>query len=180
MEYLKEMINDTYVEYIEKISSDSMDLSITPADVSFSKDIWSIPKTGSQIVPIKVEVHNNGPVDAVDINLSIFAEDPDLDDNGLIDDFTSLLHNQSIQYIEGGNLTAFEINLTLDMSHSDNFWISVDPYNTINESDELNNIANIKVQTFYSRTIIPEFSTYGLTIILIIIILFYGHFKRRS
>jgi hypothetical protein len=156
-----------------------MDLSITSADVSFSKDIGSLPKTEIQIVPIKVKVHNNGPVDTVDIIISIFADDPDLDDNGLVDDFSSLIHNQTIQYIERGNLTTFEINLTLDMSHSDNFWISVDPYNAINESDETNNIANIKVQTFYSRYIIPEFSPYGLIISLIFIIIFYGHFKRR-
>jgi DNA-binding transcriptional ArsR family regulator len=169
-----------YVEYIEEISSDSIDLSITTADVSFTKDVRSISKTGSQVVPIEVKVHNNGPIDAMYVNLSIFANDPDLDDDGLIDDFSFLLYYQNIQHIESRNFTTIVANLTLDLSHSDNFWISVDPYNVINESNELNNIANIKLQTFYSRTIVPEFATYGLIISLILIVLFYGHFKRRS
>ncbi len=171
-------IQNIYVEYIETIFENSVDLSIKKSDVEFRKNIDTIPRENFQNIPIRIKIHNTGPYDVKNISFTIFSEEPDHNFDGLVDNFNNSILTKQIDLIEAHKVKNIEIDIVLNLSKTETFWICIDPNNDINESNEFNNIVNITLKSFFSTSKIPEFST-TIGLFLVIFILFLYCFTKK-
>lgn len=171
---------NVFVEYIEKIYENSTDLSINIADVSFNEDNDSTPLKGYREIPIEIKVHNTGSFDVSNVEISIFNENPDTNNNGIVDNSSTLITTQQINFIERGNYTTVELNVKLKLSQSRYLWVAIDPSNILNETNEHNNIINISAQSFFSRSIIPEFPPYIGVIVFILIVMICNISRKKQ
>ena len=169
-----------YIEYIEQIYEDSLDLSVVISDVEFEINSKAFQIRGLQTIPLTIKVHNTGAFDVHNVEVSIFSRDPDTNDDGIIDDFNTLIGTRNIDLIESRDLKIVEIEIELNLSKSRHFWVTVDPKNIINESNELNNLVNVNLDSDSSISIIPEFPMQLGLFIAVSIILMYGIFRKRS
>jgi DNA-binding transcriptional ArsR family regulator len=174
------LAEEVYIEYIERIFEDSFDLSVMISDIGFEVKPNALQIKGIQTIPLAIKVHNAGAFEVQDVELSVFSRDPDTDEDGIVDDFEPLMATRNIDSIESGNLKIVELEIELNLSRSKRFWISVDPNNVYNESNEFNNLVNVNLGSDSPSSIIPEFPTYMGLIVAIIVILIFGNFRKRS
>jgi len=167
---------NVYVEYIEKFYTGSFDLSIRNSDVVFKNNIESVPKKGNQIIPVQIGIHNTGSFDLHNITFSIFSHNPDSNNDGIVDNLNYSIFTKTVEFIESGKVEKIRINITLDLSTTDNFWIGLDPKNEINESNELNNIIKVNLKSFISTSKIPEFPS----IIVILLVIFLMFLSKKA
>ena len=169
-----------YVEYIEEIYNDSFDLSITISDVVFSDNYKSIRQEGNQVIPIKVKIHNTGSIDVQNIEVSIFVNNPDKNNDGYIDNLTNSIKTQNIDVIQNGEVKIIEMDLELNLSRLNYFWVAIDPSNVVNESNELNNIIKVNLNWYLKESVIPEFPIYSGIFVILSIILIHAFFKKKD
>jgi DNA-binding transcriptional ArsR family regulator len=169
-----------YVEYIEKVYDGSFDLSIKNSDVEFKKNIDSIPRKDYQIIPVKIKIHNTGSYNMQNVTFSIFDNDPDSDKDGFVDNLNYSILTKNVESIESGKVEKIEINIKLNLSTSENFWISIDPKNEFNESNELNNIIKVNLKSFISTSTIPEFPLYSVLLFVIFLIFLSWKANKRN
>lgn len=166
-----------FVDYIDIIYDNSLDLSISQADVTFGEEIDFIPPTGEQKIPVKIIVHNTGNIDVSDVDLKIYRENPDTNSDGIVDNQSPAIINSDIGDIESKNTTFVEYLFYLNLSQQKSFFIAIDPYNSVNEINETNNIVEIEIVSQHKEEIIPEFTIFSLLIITVFII-FLGSLRR--
>jgi DNA-binding transcriptional ArsR family regulator len=172
-------INGNYAEkihsdYVDNIYENSLDLSISRADVTFGDEIDSIGTSGSQKIPVKIIVHNTGSTDVSNASLRIYRNNPDLDSNGFVDDQSTAIISDDLGIIGAEGIINMEYVFYLDLNLTQNrtFYVAVDPYNRIDEINETNNIVGIKIISDHKEVPIPEFTTLSFLLSAVFIVLF--------
>ncbi len=164
---------EVFIEYIENIYGNNIDISIMLSDIEIDKDFTKIPLEGHQDIPIKIKVHNTGSFDIRNVGFFVFNIDPDLNNDGINDNKTEPIKNFMVDLLEQGSLVTIDLNVNVNLSEIDRIWIFADPSNLHNESNELNNIieVNIKNRIKSKTSEIPEFPlVIGVFIVILVII----------
>ncbi len=160
---------EVYIEYIERIHPDTADLSITTPDVRITRDLRLVPQVGVQNIPLKMRIHNTGSLDLNNFELRIFNKNPDLNNDGLVDNYNNSKLTKTIGSLGAGKNLEIKLNLAVNLSESKYLWVVVDSANIINESDESNNIALVSLKPIPKEPAIPELPPVVIIIIMIVI-----------
>jgi DNA-binding transcriptional ArsR family regulator len=171
---------EIYIEFIERVYQEKLDLSITEADFKLPSSFAKKPAEGIINIPLKLAIHNTGLGDIQDIIISFYDENPDKNGDGIEDNSTKPLKTTMIHEINHGEYKDLEIDLIINLTDTDRVWVFVDPFNNFNESSENNNLVNYNLkEVIGAKYIIPEFPIFVFLIIVIILLVLNIKLKQR-
>jgi DNA-binding transcriptional ArsR family regulator len=173
---------DIYVEHIDSIYEGSLDISISVSDVVFDKEWTPAPPNDGQTIPLTIKVHNTGSIDVHNTMIALYSYNPDSNNDGIVDDDATPIKTESIHFLLANDVETIETDIKLNFTtmESIRFWVAVDPSNSLNESNEQNNIAQVDYQLYHTQSVIPEFSHFVVAFLAIAIVIMFAVFRRKG
>jgi DNA-binding transcriptional ArsR family regulator len=165
---------EMFVEYIDKMYENSIDLSISSTDIIVNNGQLLKRNMGIRSVPIEIKVHNTGTLDVNNVQIMVFTFNPDINRDWVLDNESKgfELITKNIDSILPGQVINLDLKITLDLREVDYIKVFVDPLDRIAEVNETNNLAIRDVIEVPHSSVVPEFPPIiGVIIVFLLIII---------